>query len=68
MSVPSVFVMLACRPSVRRYMTSRVVVVLPFTPVTATIGMRPVRLSPNIIDDRLAPAAGSRRSEVHPQP
>ena len=50
---------------------NRVVVVLPFTPVTATMGIRP--LSPSgksDVDDRLAhrPGNADRRLQVHPQP
>ena len=48
----------------------RVVVVLPLTPVTATIGMRPFSLlRKQTVDDRLAHLArlAGRRLQMHPQ-
>ncbi len=50
---------------------NRVVVVLPFTPVTATVGMRPLSPSANIVENnRVAnlPSLPARWLQVHPQP
>ena len=49
---------------------SRVVVVLPLTPVTATIGIRPFSpFGKSDVDDRLAdrPGRARRGLQVHPE-
>ena len=71
MKMPSVQVMPTRRPVPRRmWAMKRVVVVLPLTPVTATMGMRPSSpVGKEQFDDRLADRAGNadRRLQVHPQ-
>ena len=61
MKMPSVQVMPTRRPLPRRmWAMKRVVVVLPLTPVTATMGMRPVvAIGEERVDDRLADRAGN---------
>ena len=69
--MPSVQVMPTVWPVARKmWAISRVVVVLPLTPVTATIGIRPFSpVGEHHVDDRLAdrPGLAGGGLQVHPQ-